>query len=64
MKLSCEPAVDTRQQRDPLACEGSEILFGTNVDVLLERCQILRVNINPDFVEDVSIEQIVRRLRE
>ena len=64
MKLDRKPTLDAFRKRDDLAGKCSKVLQRTRVDVFLERRQIVRVDVNPDFVKDVWVEKVVGRLGE
>ena len=62
MKLNCEVTHDARQCGDPVSGQRFKILPGTNEIGLLEGCIVLRRDVDPDFLKDVSVEQVIRGL--
>jgi hypothetical protein len=64
MKLDRKPTLDALCERDDFTGKRSQVLRGTRIDVGSERGQILRMNIDSDFVKDVFVEEVVGCLAE
>jgi hypothetical protein len=56
MKLDRKVACNAGERGDHFSCQRIEFLFLTNEIGLLESGNVVRVHIEPDLVQDISIE--------